>query len=190
MPQPDYKGTWEKRLWQFMDAVSVNLTSNDISISIVDDRTRKVRQGEIYHFGHLFPTVGIDEDADVFLKVGSNRVTVTLSTAVGAESEFRIYEGTTTTDDGTSVLTANRNRTSSLTFTSSVFHSPTVDTLGTQLTEDYFPAGVKNKEVGSSSEQTSSWILKPNTNYLLRVSNISGGIEEVSISGDIFEDLA
>lgn len=189
MSLPDYKQSWQRRLWQFFDAVSVNLTSNDLSVAVTDDRTRKVRQGEVYHFSHIFSSILDGENGDILITTGSNRITLTLASTFGAQSELRFYEDTVATDDGTLVLSANRNRQNSTNnFTSSIYYAPTVSDTGTLLTEDFFPAGIKNKEIGSSSEQTSIWILKPNTKYLVRVTNTSGGAEEAQVSGDIFED--
>lgn len=189
MATPKYSGTWQRYLWTLMDAMSVNGNSNDMSLSVVDDRTRKVRQGEVYYFSHIFSTISSGDSADILLKTGSERVTITTATAVGAESEIRIYEGVVITDDGTLLQPVVRNRNSSSTYSSEVYHTPTVSTLGTVLSESYFPAGVKNKEVGSSGEATAIWILKPNENYLFRVTNTSGGNEVVAISGDVFEDI-
>ena len=187
----DYKSSWARRIWQLLEATSVNITSDDISLSVVSDRTRKVRQGEVYHFSHIFQEVLNDQNGDILIVTGTNRVTLTLSTSLGAESETRFYEGTSVTNNGTLTTTANRNRYNiGNSFTSSVYHTPTISSLGVLINEDYFPAGLKNKEVGSSSEETSVWILKPNTNYLFRITNTSNSTEKAQISGDIFEDIA
>lgn len=185
----DYKQSWQRRLWQFLDAVSVNLTSDDLSISVVDDRTRKSRQGEIYHFSRLYDGIPAGEHADVLLVTGEKRVTVSFATAVAAESIFRLYEGTVTTDDGTALSKVNRNRNVTTTFTSNVFHTPTVSSQGTRLSYSYFPAGRSNRKVGASGEEIGVWLLKPNTKYLIRITNVSGGDERVGISGDVFEDV-
>lgn len=184
----DYKGGWQRRLWQFMDAVSVNLTSDDLSLSVVNDLTRKARQGEVYHFSHLFSSVADSANADILISTGAERVSLTFSVSVAADTEVRIYETTVVSNSGSAVTSFNRNRTQDTTFTSTVTHTPTVSELGTLVTTDYLPGGEKNKEVGSSSSNFIVWVLKPDTNYLFRSTNTSGGTEKVLISGDIFED--
>lgn len=190
MGTPDYKGGWQRRLWQFMDAASVNITSNDISFSVVDDITRKVRQGEVFHFNRVFEGVGDGNTADILLSTGSNRPSVRIAVASGAKSIFTVHEDVTTSDDGTEVTKYSRNRNTSPTFDTTVFHTPTITNSGTVIAEDYLPGGIKNKEVGASNRDLAVWIIKPNTKYLLRVNNTSGGSEDILISGDCFEDVS
>lgn len=87
-----------------------------------------------------------------------------------------MYEGTTYTADGTAVSQINNNRNTPLGVASSnAYHTPTIDTLGTVLIDGrYIAAGVRNRGTGSSGNTREELILKQDTDYLVRVQNVSG----------------
>lgn len=179
---------WNNRIWELLDSVRVNEISDTYALAMVDDITAKARFGEVYHFSYLWEGVTDQSNVDILVRTGARRVSIQFGVAAGAASQFRLYEEPTISDAGTALTKVNRNRMSSVTFTSAIYYDPTFSASGTELAVDYLPGGVKNKEVGATSSATAVWLLKPNTDYLLNIVNISGGSEDVAIFGDIFED--
>ncbi len=102
-----------------------------------------------------------------------------------------IYEGTTVSADGTEVPVGNNNRNSTNAALLGVYHSPTITDIGTAFPGPrYIPAAGApgNQSAGSlTSSLGEEWILKPSTNYLLRVTNNSGGAIDGSLYGIFYE---
>jgi len=86
-----------------------------------------------------------------------------------AESNVKLYEGTTTSADGTSIPSFNNNRNSANTAAMLVYHTPTITGIGTLLTEKNMGAG--KAQGGSLSRGDKELILKQNTKYLVRITN-------------------
>lgn len=90
----------------------------------------------------------------------------------GAPCDIFLYEGTTVSANGTIQTASNGNRNSSNTSDISVYLTPTVTGVGTQIHYDLL--GGTKQSGGSAETLPVEWILKPATNYLLRVTNNSG----------------
>ena len=97
-------------------------------------------------------------------------------------SEIFTFEGTTTSADGTSIASINRNRNSANTADLVVTHTPTITADGTEIYHDYIIGGIKNKATGGTDGFSDEIIMKPSTKYLIRVTNDSGADEIVSVS--------
>lgn len=85
-----------------------------------------------------------------------------------AESHITIYEGTTTSADGTAVTAVNRDRNSSNTAGLVVTHTPTITGVGTQIAS--YKMGSSQK-TGGTVRANAELILKQNTKYLIRITN-------------------
>lgn len=88
------------------------------------------------------------------------------------------YEGVTTSDDGSALLTYNRNRNSSRAPGTVLTKAPTVTDLGTLIHDRYVgdPGGQGANQIGANSAALGEeWVGAPSTKYLLRVTNNSGG---------------
>jgi hypothetical protein len=88
------------------------------------------------------------------------------------------YEGTTVSADGTAVTASNMNRNSTNTPDTDFFHTPTVTSPGTLMYTLWTPpttAGIGGSAEGVTDiEHGTEWVLKPSTNYLIRMTNSSG----------------
>lgn len=99
---------------------------------------------------------------------------------------IQVYEGTTTSDNGTSITPINRNRNSSNVATVAVYYAPTVTDDGTKIAERWL-GGFGFKEASSSEYRgNKEFILKRNTKYLVRLTAINDSIKGV-IGGDWYE---
>jgi hypothetical protein len=83
-----------------------------------------------------------------------------------------LYEGATATG-GTALTSVNLNRTSTSTSNSAAILNPSVSSTGTLLGTYILIGGVKKKATGGDIS-SASFILKPLTTYLLRMTNVSG----------------
>lgn len=83
-----------------------------------------------------------------------------------------LYEGTTTTG-GTALTGINLNRNSTNVGNAAAVLNPTISSTGTLLGSFLIIGGVKKKASGGDMS-TTSLVLKPLTNYLLRLTNVSG----------------
>lgn len=96
-----------------------------------------------------------------------------------------LYEGTTTTG-GTALTPINLNRPSTITPNAAAVLNPTVTSLGTPLGSFVLIGGQKKKATGGDIS-TASMIFKPLTNYLLRMTNVSGGAQAAEITVTWYE---
>ena len=90
-----------------------------------------------------------------------------------------VYEGTTTSADGTPLTSSNTNRNSANTASTLLFGTPTVTDDGTLIHTSWFPptsAGQGQAGATGLAGETNGeeWILQPSTKYLLRITNNSG----------------
>lgn len=88
--------------------------------------------------------------------------------ATEAEAMFQYYEGTTTSNDGTAMTTFCRNRQKDNTASVLFYHTPTVTSVGTLVGDGIFGSG---KQAGGQIRDSQEFVLKPNTKYMLRVTN-------------------
>ena len=97
---------------------------------------------------------------------------MTVDALLMGDAEFYIYEGPTTTG-GTSFTPINRNRNYTTSSDVAMVINPTVNTTGTLIDARFLPGGVGKKSGGGDS-QSLELVLKPLTNYLVRMTNVNG----------------
>lgn len=105
-----------------------------------------------------------------------------ISTNAGGDARIRLFEAPTTTADGTPLALKDRNRITNNTATALVFSAPTVTVDGTSLLDAVQPASK-----GASFEAFGEFVLAANTDYLVRVTNLAGGAQAVSLQADMYE---
>ena len=142
-------------------------------------------QGKAWSLDHVDLSVESVEDLDVLLITGAKEATIMPSAAANGVSQSFIYEAPTTSANGSAITIINKNRNFSAVLpVLTAFSGPTVTGVGTQLAN-----GLILGEVDKFGEEIteSGFVLKPNTKYLLRVDNTSGGTLPMSISVDFHE---
>lgn len=110
---------------------------------------------------------------------------MTVGAFCGGDAEFYLYEGTTATG-GTSKVAKNRNRTSLKTSSTAALLDPTISVLSTELFAELLPGGVKKAAAGGGGEAL-EYILAPLTNYLIRLTNISGASQNATLTLEWYE---
>lgn len=89
--------------------------------------------------------------------------------------DIRIFEDTTVSSNGTSVPIVNLNRASPFVSNVTIFHTPTITDDGDELAVEYLPATAPSKGGTSGEESATEWVFNHNRNYLIRLTNNSGG---------------
>ena len=139
------------------------------------------------------------------LAAGATRV-VTIKPAAGTYLHYRptnlvtsadkvtieFYEGATVTAaTGTAVTPSNHNRNSTLASKVTLLDAPTVTANGTKFTQVYIPGatGVGGSRTGASAGVSNSeWVLKPDTQYAIKVTNGSSGANDIQINFQWYEE--
>lgn len=145
--------------------------------------------GGLWEPTHLQIGLSNNDIFEFLFKTGADVITVA-AFALSATGNFtlRLFEGSTTSDDGTPITMRNRNRVVGDTPLplATFFHSPTVTGDGTQLAETFIAAG-RNRSSASAQLRFDEWILAANTNYLVRMQNVSGSMSDLSIGAPFYE---
>ena len=136
--------------------------------------------------------VGADADKDVTILTPSSggkqcHMTLAVDTANAAEAYF--YEDTEATVNGTVVTPLNANRnTGKESATQIVFHGGTiVTTNATTLGHRHLGAELKRESFGGTGATRNEWVLRENTWYTLRVTELSGSDQDMLIQLEWYE---
>jgi hypothetical protein len=145
---------------------------------IADSGHHEIHEGMSFSAHVPVPATNNNASYDVLIKVGTGAIhcVPTVSTSLGAS--WGLYAVPTTTADGAAVTVQNRHRVYHGTVghisTTTVFSAPTVTGTGTQLDGEFLGSGGAGSKSGAQSRALDEWVLKPSTNYLVRVTNLSG----------------
>lgn len=146
---------------------SAPIDNSSKAVKIITHGHHEIHEGNNYSVCDAVTLANINDTRDILIVTPNSSVEAHLVFEVRASKETNVvlYEGTTTSADGTGLTEVNRNRNSAKTATVVVTHTPTVDTTGNQLCIRHFGSGQKS---GGESRDVNEWILKTNTKYLLR----------------------
>lgn len=156
---------------------------------IISHEHSKVHEGRLFGVGYYNAALANNANLDVrIVTPATHTAHVYIRTAGGGDHSFRAYEGTTYTAAGTALTPVNHNRTSSNTANASTYHTPTVDALGTLLWEEYVPGGTGGASPGAVGQPTAEQVvLAANTDYLFRLTNLSGVTDDFNLIFSFYE---
>ncbi len=149
------------------------------------------RDGVLEASVNTIDTLPDSADFDYMLAVGDKPVTVFASLFVDADAETRLYEATEVSANGNAIPLINRNRLSADELPESVFFdTPTVTDVGDLLFTTFVGGGADKNPSKNYGAQTSisPLVLLPNTNYLLRITNLTAGDAAMSLALSVVED--
>jgi hypothetical protein len=152
------------------------------AVTTIEELHRLTHDGMVYHTSAKVLSLADAGVYDILIAVpaGTFPHFQRLQLTVGrGDVDIDMYEGTTTSADGTVVGSFNVNRNSTNTASTVTSHTPTITGDGTQIHTQWLaptatgvggsvPAGIVGETNGEE------WVLKPNTKYLIRVTNNSG----------------
>ena len=161
---------------------------SDGGLKIIDTVQYNIQDGKGYRAAHRFTAVADNASKDVLVQVGATKTPHTLILVSNeGDSHLDIYEGTTISSSGSALGVFNKNRQSSGTSETNIFHTPTVSSTGTVINNIFLPGGRKNSATGNNSLSQSEWMLKKSTNYLVRITNKSGAVIDMSTEIEYYE---
>lgn len=157
------------------------------SQSVITEEHRLIHDGMGFQLTHYVASLDDDASAELIIAPPAGVYPHFRKYTVGATGgpvRMRVYEGTTTSDDGTVLPTFNMNRNSTNTPGTVLTHTPTITDDGTLIETLLHPVptsiganvgGVTGADVGEE------WIAKPSTKYLYRVTNDGPGAIAINV---------
>jgi len=128
------------------------------------------------------------------IKVGANSTHGTFTYWSEGKIKIEFYEAPTKSADGTEITIRSINRETVTTPTTTVFHTPTTSANGTKLCELKLGQAASGGFFGASASggnrEGGYWMLKPNTSYLIIITNQSGEASDICMNYEFHEHTA
>jgi len=152
------------------------LVGTDSPLVMIDINHQRNHDGRAWFAWRLYPDaakLAAGASCNIVLAAAAGvRPHLTVDAVLTGDSELYIYEGPTTTG-GTPFTPVNRNRNFTTTSDVAMVINPTVNTTGTMIDAQFLAGGVGKKTSGGSAHSL-EYVLKPLTNYLVRLTNVNG----------------
>ncbi len=103
------------------------------------------------------------------------------------ETKIQFYTGTTYSNIGTTIPSFNRNGNSGNIATTKVYHTPTITAVGTLIATIQQGDG---KKAGGSDRLANEFILKRNTAYLVRITNLTASNNLIYVRLNWYENIS
>ncbi len=103
------------------------------------------------------------------------------------ETSIQFYIGTLYTDNGTAIIAFNRNGNSDTIATTLTYHTPTITNVGTLI--GIIQQG-DGRRAGGSDRLSNEFILKQNTAYLIRITNLTANNNLISLKLNWYETIS
>jgi len=170
--------------------IGVDFDDVESGLVTVDHAQHELNLGQVFFASYATPDgspLADDAAVDLLIKTASKKAHLTFSGSSEGNAELQFYEGTTTSDDGTSVTPQHMDRTSNVPTSITTFHTPTVTAVGTLVYDRWIVAGDGGGADGGRLRSNREWILAPNTNYMVRVINRAGNNQHADASVSFYE---
>ena len=152
------------------------IVGSDTGLITAEINHHRLHEGRAFIAWNIYPDsakLAAGASADIVLAAGPGTIPhVTIAMESGGDSDFFIYEGTTTTG-GTAFTPVRRNRNIAATSNVAMVTNPTVNTLGTLINRQFVTGGTGKKSSGGGGGSL-EYVLAPLTNYLFRLTNVNG----------------
>lgn len=180
-----------------VDAVIRDVDDNLIGAKVDQFSNHLITMGEVHariHAGVFYSTSLIDgalvNTAALLILIRSHATQVAhlrVTAALGGDAQFEIFEAPTTSADGAALTPVNLNRITANTPDTLIFSGPTVSADGTPLLDTLIPGGGGPHASGGTGGNFAEYILAFGTDYLVRLTNISGNTQAASLQVDHYE---
>lgn len=149
----------------------------------------EIHYGGMFHAEFVDDSVADDGTVDVLLRTGDTADHAIFEVAVGGQSSVQMFEAPEVGAAGTEISSLNMNRLVTRTAETLLYHTPTITATGAMtMVNRIIPAGATAQtRVGGQSSKGVEWVLAPSTDYLLRITNTSGGAVPVSVMFEWYE---
>jgi hypothetical protein len=158
-------------------------------VPVIDIAHQKVHEGRFFSCGYYNSAVVDTGVIELLIQTSATNGTHSrISGYSGGDSLIQIFEGTTFSNAGTALTISNHNRSSLKVFDGTVTNTPTLIGAGTQINSTVFiPGGTKASATGGAGGFGSEFILALSTNYLFRITNVSGATKKQSILFECYQ---
>ena len=159
---------------------------NKVVVPWTDTHTG-VHEGRVYDQQYKISGLARNGVFDFMMITGTRypNVSTFQITSGGGNIEVILYEDSVTSNDGTQILEAvDRNRNKASTPHAFFYQGATYTDIGTSIWEVWLPPSTSGTGEGITNLITSGadqWILKPNTKYTYRITNLGGGKIDVVV---------
>jgi len=157
------------------------------ALTVLDEEHSKIHQSKMFNIGARFTIADAAGVLDLLGVVPAGLFPHFRSMVVsldGGPFDIDFYEGTTVSALGTELLSYNANRNSAAIASMLVYSGPTVTTPGTLL-EPVLAAGTR-RTGATGGDGSNEWILKESTNYMIRITNNTGGGSSSRAAANMF----
>lgn len=147
-----------------------------------------VHDGRMYEASYKTPDgspLADNANLDILFRPGAANCHFSFGPVAANPIEILFYENTTVTNVGTSLGAVGLNRIRTLPQAATVYRGPTISTVGDLLQNDLQVWGIApyTPSIGEVP-----WLLRPNTDYLLRITNRAGSAQDVGIVVQWYEE--
>lgn len=153
----------------------------------LDYNHQLAHDGEVNEISLVSTSVTQNNSLDMLLVTGGRAPHLLYSVSAGATTRIFLYELPTATVLGTEIPIYNVNRVKALAFGLKAYSAPTVTVVGTPLNDRLNPGGSGGNAVGGNLRRGVEYILRPDTAYLIRATNISTGATQIGIGVEFYE---
>ena len=154
---------------------------------MIDLEHQKIHEGNSFVINKLFSGVADGDSVYVRFKAISQSMHIIFKAEVEGKAFLKTYEGTTYTDDGTIVTPFNRIVGDGNVVDAEIYHTPTINTLGTQRGDRLIPAGTGGTATGGSGGSRIESVILPGNELLLEVQNVSTKTRDIDIIADWYQ---
>jgi hypothetical protein len=149
---------------------------------------RRVHNSNYFDADHIFSAVASGASAFFHFKTGDYEAHAIFAATVGGRSILTLYEDADLSGDGTSVSIVCHNRKDVRSPLSSIYHTPTINSNGSQVSQELIAASSRGQTIGGSTRvDREEWVLKPNTSYLLEAVNETTGDIDIQAKVSFYE---
>jgi len=151
----------------------------------------EVHEGETFRAWYISPHGSLVADngfVDLVLITGSKHAHVVFALGFGGDCEFNIYRGPDFDLDGTTQTPHNLKDYSIGTSTVAARWGPTINNVGTEIHGEFVGGGTTGRSAGGAIRDNTEDILRPNTSYLVRVTNRAGNAQQFSLVAQWYEE--
>lgn len=175
----------------FTDKVYTHIDHDSEALVAIETDHARIHAGETFFYVDYY-TVANSGVLDFVLECGAKEVHYVFGISSDmAGFTLSTYEGVTVTDATGSVLNVNnQNRESNNIPTAILKLNPTVQAITTELLlrrTKIGQGGAPSSRVGGSVSRGSEVVLKANTKYLLRITNLSTSNNDINVSMQWYE---
>lgn len=154
---------------------------------VVDNAHNRIHEGKSFIASFKTPDgspLGDNATLEFLIATRAKILHFTFQPGGNSDLEIEFFEDTTVTNNGTEVPVVGLNRERSIASQGDVYRGPTISSDGDLLLNEFtsWSTGVPQPR------STLEWHLKPNVNYLVRITNRAGATQPVSLIANWYQE--